>query len=57
MTAASIANSVRPEIDVIDYFIRAENARHFWAVLSMVRSCHITVMFMALQLQGATELA
>jgi len=35
VTAATAANSIRPEIDINDYFVHAENARHFWAILVM----------------------
>jgi len=35
VTAAIAANSIRPEIDISDYFLHAQNARHFWAVLVM----------------------
>jgi len=34
--AAAGANNIWPQIDVSDYFVNAENVRHFWIVLVMV---------------------
>ena len=36
LTAASLANSVKPDIYISDYFVNAHNVRLFWAVLAMV---------------------
>ena len=49
MTAASIANNVRPEIDVSQYFVHAENVRYLWIVLLMVCVCHVKQTFIKLR--------